>query len=156
MKYRLEKYYPYLASLLITAGVVIFYDHIKDFNKLIDQLCDNAISLGVTLVGFFLTILTLVNAIETRRMRFVRDSGMIVRLLKYLKHSIYFNVILIGFSFLTKYVTGRGDVAFEFYGRNIWDIAYLLVFLITVLVSFRFTHIFVSLLADPSPPEQTP
>lgn len=72
-----------------------------------DQICDNALSLSVTLHDFFLTILTIINSIESGRMSFVKELGMYPQLLSYLKAAIQANIVLIAVSFLIKYIEHR-------------------------------------------------
>lgn len=149
MKYYFEKYYPIGLSFLTIFLLFLFRHSISDPAKLADQICENAISLSVTLVGFFLTILTLVSSIDSRRMRFVRDAGELPRVLKYLKQAINSNIVLIAISFLIKYFEHRKNSLLSWYGVNVFDMLYVFIFIFTILLSFRFTQIFVSLLADP-------
>ncbi|SEW00509.1 hypothetical protein SAMN05428988_1179 [Chitinophaga sp. YR573] len=112
-------------------------------------MCDNGISLSVTLAGFFLTILTLIKSITTRRMTFVVDGGGLPLLLMYLKHAIQFNITLLLASFIIKYVEHRASQMMYIKGINIVDNAYVFLFILTIFISIRFTQLFVSLLADP-------
>lgn len=149
MRYWFEKYCPFLLSLLLTLALIIFKSHIKDVPALIDKISDNALGLSTTLVGFFLTIMTIINSIETRRMEFIRSRGLYPRLMKYLNESIKFNAVLIALSFVVKYVEHRSVIWLQLCGYNIVDYSYLFLLNLTLLLSLRFTNIFVSLLSDP-------
>ncbi|PSL42797.1 hypothetical protein CLV51_11013 [Chitinophaga niastensis] len=149
MNYHIEKYYPIYLSSAIAAILFLGHNHVAKIDQLTDKVCENALSLSVTLVGFFLTILTLLNSIESRRMQFVKDAGMMPRVLEYLRKAINYNIGLIAFSFIVKFIEHRTPWYFYVNEVNIIDLLYLYLFSYTVLLSFRFTQIFVSLLTDP-------
>ena len=154
MKYKIERYYPFAVSVVLIICFILFKDDWKDFPALIDKVSDNSIGLSTTLVGFFLTILTLLNSIETRRMQFVRSGGLYPRLIKYLNQAIRFNMFLIALSFIVKYVEHRKEVWLQLKGYNILDYGFLFDLIFTLLISLRFINIFVRLLADPrNPPD---
>lgn len=139
--------------VFILLTIVIAYYKILgvDISGFILQLSDNALAISVTLFGFFLTILTILNSIETRRMKFVRDLGGFPRLLEYLKNAISSNLILVGASFLVKYIEHRKNVSYLYLRDcNIVDYLFIFIFIYTMLLSFRFTKIFVALLTDPA------
>jgi hypothetical protein len=154
-KFYIEKLYPLVISLALTVTVFCTNCFEKKLPELVSQLSDNAISISVTLIGFLLTILTILNSIDTRRMRFLKDMGGYPILMKYLKTSIQLSVILIGFSFIVKYVEHRnGALAVTWGSRNLIDYIYIFFFLYTMLASFRFTTLFVSLLTDKEPKKE--
>lgn len=148
-RYHIENLYPFVISLLLVAGIAyskVFKDQMP---TLVNQLADNALSISVTLFGFLLTILTLINSIDTRRMKFVRDLGAFPRLILFLKTAIYANLLLLASSFLIKYIEHRdGSIFLCINGSNIFDLLFILCFIYAMLVSLRFTHIFISLLTD--------
>lgn len=148
MSEKFEKYFPVALSVIVVSILIICNGIFKDLPGLIDKLSDNALGISSTLVGFFLTILTIINAIETRRMQFVQSAGLFPRLLKYLNQSIRANVILIASSFLIKYVEHRAFPWLHLRGRNVFDYLYLFIFILTLLISIRFINIFVRLLSD--------
>jgi hypothetical protein len=149
VKYKFEKYYPFVTSILLTIVILAYKSRISDVPSLIDKIADNGIGLATTLVGFFLTILTIINSIETRRMDFVRSKGLYPTLIKYLNQSIRYNAILIASSFLVKYIDHRSNKWLQVFGCNIVDYLYLYSLILTLMISLRFTNIFVRLLADP-------
>ena len=149
MRYYIEKYYPPVVSFaLVTWGWIDFY-LFKGFHELMCKIADNALSISVTLLGFFLTILTIINAIDTRRMRFVKQGNKFQDLIGFLRNAITLNLLLIGASFIFKYFDTEKISILFIKGRNCIDFGYLFLFLLTMLASFRFTSIFVSLLTDP-------
>lgn len=149
MRYYFEKYYPLVISILLTLGSAYFKIFGDGMPTLINQLADNALSISVTLFGFLLTILTLVNSIDTRRMRFVRDMGGFPRLMTYLRVAIFSNLTLLAASFLVKYIEHRtGFDHLTIGGYNMPDYLFVFLFIFSILTSLRFTHIFISLLSD--------
>ncbi len=147
-----EKCYPIFMAVVL-AGVIICCEKRKviNFSILIGKLSDNALSLSVTFLGFLLTILTIINSIDTRRMRFIRTGGLYPRLLSYLRNAIVLNLFLIAFSFGARYLDYRTIALLTVGNYNIIDCLYLWFFCWTLLSSYRFTKIFVSLLSDPNP-----
>lgn len=148
--YYTEKYYPFALSIIAIVFIIKYRSLIPKLNDLVDEMCNNGLSISVTLTGFFLTILTIINSIDTRRMRFVRQMDGYPRLMSYLRSSINYNIILLATSFLVKYISHRQLLNFD--GVNIIDNLYIFLFIYTILLSFRFTRIFISLLTDPTPP----
>lgn len=149
MKYYFERYYPLVFSLVLTFASAYFKIFGNGMPMLVNQLADNALSISVTLFGFLLTILTLVNSIDTRRMRFIRDMGGFKRLMTYLRVAIFSNLTLLAASFLVKYIEHRdgfGHLVVK--NCNIPDYLFVFIFIFSVLTSLRFTHIFISLLTD--------
>lgn len=148
-RYLIERFYPIILSGLAIILFIIYRHRFVAIDKMVNQMCDNGISLSVTLAGFFLTILTLIKSITTRRMSFVVDGGGLPLLLMYLKHAIQYNIILLLSSFIIKYVEHRASPMLYIKELNIVDSAYVFIFILTIFISIRFTQLFVSLLADP-------
>lgn len=149
LNYWYESYYPITFSLLILTLIIKFKLFYGNINVVVDKLSDNAISISVTLLGFFLTILTILNSIETRRMIFIKTMGAFPRLLHFLKLAITYNVYLIASSFFVKYIEHRNSLYYYLFNINLVDYGYLFFVILTMLISLRFTLLFVSLLADP-------
>ncbi|MCK7556540.1 hypothetical protein MKQ70_16555 [Chitinophaga sedimenti] len=148
-KYIVEKFYPSVISIIVTVVAICYKDKFNNTEKMIDQMCDNAISLSVTLAGFFLTILTLIKSITSRRMRFVLAGGGTSLLYGYIKSAIQCNILLLLSSFLVKYIEHRKVLLFYIKGLNYIDTIYIALFIYTILISVRFTQLFISLLTDP-------
>ena len=149
MKQKIEKYYPIFLSVLIIVAMVVCKQVINGIPDMVDKLSDQALSISVTFLGFLLTILTIINSIETRRMHFVKSAGKYADLISYLKVSIQTNLALIGLSFITKFFEHRSVLWLSIMGFNFIDYLYIFFFVFTILVSYRFTKIFVTLLTDP-------
>lgn len=148
MKVFFEKYGPYLLSLFTAVGVYLYKSHFLNFNQIFDQVTTNALSVSGTLIGFFLTILTIINTITTRRMRFLKDSGLFPRLLNYLNTTIFWHLIVISIGLflpLIRQIFYLKRFAFE--GK----VLIVAVIFLSWLLSIRFTRIFIKLLHDPKP-----
>lgn len=147
IQYYWERLYPYVYSLLIT---YFFYHNsylLHNYYHLLKILPSNSLTISSTLLGFFLTILTIISSINTRRIRFLRDSGIGYQsLMKYLHHAIVMNMINIACSILILVLNINSISTF-----NILLLIYLYFFILTcaMLTSMRFAIIFIKLLADP-------
>lgn len=151
MKYLFEKYYPYAVSLVIAALIVFFKENIKNFNQIFDQITTNALSVSGTLVGFFLTILTIINTITTRRMKFIKDSGSYPTLLHYLNVTIIWHLLVISVCLFLPLIR-QIDLfkTVSYYGK----VTIIFTVLVSWLLGVRFTYIFIQLLHDPTPPQK--
>lgn len=148
MKLFFEKYIPLLTSSLATLWIYLYKTKFSNFNQLFDQITTNSLSVSGALVGFFLTILTIIHTINTRRMKFVRDAGLLPRLLWYLNISIISHIIIISIGLflpiIRQIIVFKG-VAFE--GK----IFVIFLTFLTWIFSVRFTYYFITLLHDPKP-----
>lgn len=144
-----EKWYPIFGAALVTLLLFLYRTLLEDFHSFNLEIANNALSISVTLIGFLLTILTLINTITSRRMQFIKDSGAFPRLLGFLRKAIVLNLWLIAFSFLEKYINpSKFKIAWIKNEYSI-DYCFFFFFLWTMLASYRFTKIFVTLLSDP-------
>lgn len=139
-----EKYWPISASIFVTILFCFVFNssaNMSAFNK----LADLSMSLSGTLVGFFLTILTVISTISTRRMMFVRDSGKYPTLQKYLKHVIVSHFVVITMLLVRPFVIFPQQNYLIIDGYNI---ALLFTVTFSWSLSIRFTKIFLDLLKE--------
>ena len=149
IRYYIEKSYPFVLSII--PPILIYYYNLfgTNFCQFIMDLSGNAMSVSVTLFGFLLTILTLINSIDTRRMKIIRDLGAFPRLLGYLKVSIILNLTVLVFSFLVKYAVHNDlNSIFVYKNNNLLYYLFLFIFIYSILASFRFTKLFIDSLTD--------
>jgi len=146
MRRNVERYYPFALAIIIAALFYCYQKKIDNVDETIKKLLDSALAICGALLGFLLTILTLINAIDTRRMRFVKSGGFYGQLITYLKIALFANLISISTYFFL-------PIVFSFKGiSNMKDNVYtLLVFIIsfTWIANIRFTMIFIRLMTDP-------
>lgn len=148
MKFFFEKYGPYIISSLVALFIFLSKSYIPNFNQIFDQITTNALSVSGTLIGFFLTILTIINTITTRRMRFIKDFGLFPRLLSYLNTTITWHLVVISIClFLPAIRQIYALKTFGFTGKAL----ILAAITLSWLLSVRFTRIFIKLLHDPNP-----
>lgn len=145
MKLFFEKYSPLIISLLFTVAMYYYKEYFSNFNQLFEQLTTNALSISGTLIGFFLTILTIIHTINTRRMRFIRENGLLPRIIGYLSDTIVFHLVVISvclFLPVIKQLTFLKSYSIQ--GKL--SICFLIIF--TWAISIRFTYFFVRLFKD--------
>lgn len=145
MRYLWEKYYPLAVSVVLVVALFFNKHYITDFNTLIPSLMQNSLSVSATLLGFLLTILTVVNTIDTRRMQFIKSAGRFDDLMFFLKNAIYSNLIVIAICLFSLFIN-RSSVQVVF----LLVVDYLFFFLLFLALTYtlRFTIIFMKLLTD--------
>jgi hypothetical protein len=143
--YYIEKYYPFTLALLLTFLVKEFQHFLVDFAKLIPSIATNSLTISGTLLGFLLTILTIINTINTRRMQFVKDSGHFPRLVSFLNWAIKANILVVITSFLVIFLD-RGKIDLKY--MNYYDLSFIFISLFAIFLTVRFAAIFIKLLAD--------
>lgn len=144
----IEKYYPLALAILITFLFIDFQPRLQDVDEMVKKLLDAALAISGALLGFLLTILTIINTIETRRMQFVRDSGHLPDLNRYLKVALYSNIASISIYFLLP-VLSTFD-GWKVYKTSIYA-ALVFIVAFTWIVNIRFSKVFIKLLTDPEP-----
>lgn len=144
----IEKYSPIVTAIILTVWMYFYKHFFINFNQLFDQLTTNSLSVCGTLVGFFLTILTVIQTINTRRMRFLKDSGNFPILVNYLNTTIIWHIIVISITMLLPVIR-----QFAFLNKFAIEGKFIIIFaiLFSWTLSVRFTYLFVKLLHDPTP-----
>ena len=142
---RLSKYYPY-AIALILGGLFYCYQHkFTNLEDIIKKTLDAALTICGVLLGFLLTILTIISTIATRRMQFVKDSGGYPLLNYYLKTALYSNLITISFYFILPFLSTIESIVF----KDIINAVLVFMISFTWLTNIRFSSVFISLMSDP-------
>jgi len=142
----IAKYYPYFLALIIAIVFYYFEDKLPNLNEVIKKILDSALVICGALLGFLLTILTLINSINTRRMKFLKEAGYYPMLNNYLKTALYSNLISISIYFILPILSSINHT------HNERNLAYaLLIYIIsfTWIVNVRFSSIFIKLMTDP-------
>lgn len=144
--YYIGKYWPMVCCAITALLFYKFQNSILDIDKIMDKVIGTAVTICATLLGFLLTITTIVSTIDTRRMRFVRQAGAYPILQKYMKVSIYSNIFALSISLLSPlFLACTNSKLCINYTFMIEGISILYAW----LVSIRFTYVFVDLLHDP-------
>jgi hypothetical protein len=147
IRYLIERYYPFVCALLMAIMYMICRDKIAGIDEIIKKLLDTSLSISGTLLGFLLTILTIISTIQTRRMRFLKESGHYYLVNNYLRAALFSNIISISIYFLLPIVLSFTQLAT--YKNWIYAAVIFAVFY-GWLANIRFSSIFIKLLVDPA------
>ncbi len=146
-----ERFNPIILSGI---GIFVFWLLDKYFVGIYDTiytLSNSLIGVSSTMIGFFLTILTLIETINTNRMRVVKKTGNYPRLFRYLKSAIKFNLIFIGICILEitceKYITTSNTEKYLALYRIV-HYAFVLTLILSITTSVRFISIILNLMHD--------
>jgi hypothetical protein len=108
-------------------------------------LRQSILTISATLLGFLLTILTVIHTINTRRMQWVKDFGAYPRLMGYLSRAITSNIGIILFSLVELFIERN---AINHMVLNSIDYGFIFLSFFALLLTTRFALIFVGLLVD--------
>ncbi|HEX5002066.1 MAG TPA: hypothetical protein VFW78_06195 [Bacteroidia bacterium] len=139
----IEKYWPLVSSILICIVILNLSGQYLDINSIANALNQNTVSICVTLLGFFLTILTIIQAIDNSAMRYIREVKEMSRIYHYLKRAIQFNAIA------TLSCLILGILNTNLLGDNlqyILNIIFIFIVLMALSTSVRFVYIFLSII----------
>lgn len=143
MKYSKSAYweilYPFIISIIISAIFILAYKRISlDFKGLVDA----SLNLFGILIGFFITVLTIINTLENTYIRALKKGNSFHLLNMYLKHAIWGCFTSIVFSIL--YILFWSTII-SFTLKEWIEAFFLLIFLFAIISSYRFIQIFLSL-----------
>jgi hypothetical protein len=146
-KYFIERYYPLVLAVLVTIIFLLYNKRIENVDEVMKKIMDAALAICGALLGFLLTILTIINTINTRRMRFVKETGLFPLLNHYLRIALFLNITTITVYFLVPIF-----LSFDSILKNKDWVYDFLVFLIsfTWIANIRFSSVFIRLLTDPN------
>lgn len=147
IRYYNEKFNPYAIAALVTFLLFYYKQYFVAINPLTIELAKNAISVCGTLLGFLLTILTIINTITTRSMRFIKQSGAFENLMGYLKTAIFCNIIVIVFALL--YVS-LDLKALPIKIAQILPYFFIFSMVVSLACSVRFSRLFITIFSDKS------
>lgn len=141
-RYYSEKAWPLVVAILLTIAFYVYmpndYSLSKDsyFGKLIDR----SLTISGMLLGFFLTIYTILPTINNRRMKWLKDAGAYNRLIKYLLTAIIWHIVNISLVLFLP-ILEKLDLY-----KGAEDIAFGILFFVIIFswtLSLRFAGIFV-------------
>ena len=133
-----EIFYPFIFTLLIT--IIYFlspYNCFFDFKNLVDS----SLNLFGILIGFLITVLTILNTIENSYTRALKNGDSYHLLTMYLKHSIWGCFFSIICAILYVFFINSILDSYIKYANSI----FLLTFLFAIFSSYRFIKIFLKL-----------
>ena len=144
-RYHIESKYPIVAAAIATWLFYRFYLVLKNPVGLLGEIVESALVVCGTLLGFLLTITTIINAINTRRMQFIKAQGGYSTLMQYLRLAILLNIITVSIAIITPLlyaIHALEDYVAYCHAIQIFIISW------TWIASIRFTIVFVRLLSD--------
>lgn len=139
------KIWPFILSILIAIIFFFLQNSFKEVDKVINKLIDSSMTVAGTLLGFLLTITTIINTIHTRRMNFIRESGNYPILHKYLNMAITLNIVNVSLVIIIPFAYGVNlchEVLRYFYSFQLWIVLW------NWFANIRFTSVFVKLLSE--------
>jgi hypothetical protein len=142
----IEKYYPLFLAIVLSFSFYWFEKRIDNIDEIIQKLLDSALAICGALLGFLLTILTLINTIDTRRMRFVKEAGYYHLLIRYLKVALFLDLISISLYFTLPIIC---SIQALLANRNIIYTVLVFIVSLTWIANIRFSLIFIRLMTDP-------
>lgn len=142
----LEKYWPISISLITVILYAVFGVKMTGFDLIFQDVTDKSLNVSGTLIGFFLTIFTILETIKTRRMEFIRSAGLFPRVKGFLVSGIVWHLINICLILIVPFVAALElHLVFE----KCWTGLMVFVIMMSLTHTIRFTTIFLRLLQDP-------
>lgn len=142
MSRSVEKYYPLVLSILSTTFMEFFLVRIspntQQATSIYKNLLSQSLSVNTTLLGFFLTIFTILNSIETLAMKYVRALGLEERLKSFLASAIKVNFIAIVVILLSNF-----ELENNFWVRELSRTLILFILSYALFLSIRFSALFI-------------
>lgn len=145
----IEQYYPLLLSFV---GLVVMYLIDSSFLKRIDfkELIGSTLVVFSVILGFLLTITTLLHTIENKKMLIIKQTETYPRLVDFLKQAVYLSLII---SFLSLIIPlfKNMNVNFKFEPKLFvlcFKYIYLFLLFFTSFCTIRFINIFLSIISD--------
>ncbi len=140
MNNKIEKYYPFIIAIISVTVYYLYGIHYPLTQKLIDGISSNLVSFSSTLLGFLLTILTIIESIQTRALKIIREGGGYKKLLSYLNICIIANFLTIPIIIVfNTYILNFKESVF-FYCILLFIEVYLF------SVNFRFIYLFIKII----------
>lgn len=135
---KFELIYPFLISIGLS---IITYIFSSNFDLNFKEFVNSALNVFGILIGFLITVLTIINSIENSYTRALKKGGAYHLLSVYLKHAIWgcFLSIVIGIS----HVLFFNSLIEAF--QNLANAMFTFSFVFALLASYRFIKIFLKL-----------
>lgn len=142
-KYVIERFYPVVTSIVVT-GTYYYGERLLNApSDVIGKAVDNGLLVSGTLIGFLLTILTVISALSTSRMKFLNEAGAKDRFGDYMRQAIILNLFAMTLFILYPVITSIAGIE-----QHLCYLRYVVVFTLTWtwLTSIRFALIFLNVI----------
>lgn len=143
MKAKIEKYWPFTTSLTLVILLFYYRLNIQRFDEIMKSIVESSLTVSGTLIGFFLTIFTIISTIKTRRMQFIKEAGLYPRINQYLASVIIWHFINISIILFFPLIE---SIRLPFGVMLVCNLFLIFVVFFSWLLSIRFTAIFIKLL----------
>lgn len=145
MKVIIEKYWPIIVTSISTVAFFLFTANICRLDSIVDSTIQNSLNISGTLIGFFLTIFTILSTIKTRRMQFIKEAGLFPRVNQYLVSVIVWHIVNISLILFVPIIDSMGVNSSV---NIVWKGSLIFVVIYSWTLSIRFTSIFIKLLKE--------
>jgi hypothetical protein len=148
MSKAVEKYYPLATSVILTISIfIIDKGLIRAIN--FNELINSTLIVFSVLLGFLLTVTTLMHTIDNEKMNALRTTGNYQDLIKYLNKAVYSALLTSIFSLFTPLLKTFVFFRTSYHYDLIIIIKYLFVLLIilSVAYTFRFINLFLKIIS---------
>lgn len=142
MKYSKSAIWELTYPILLSAGMaVLSFFFSKKFELNFDGLVDASLNVFGILIGFLITVLTIIHSIENSYTRALKKGRSFHLLTVYLKHSIWgcFLSIVIGVTYMFFNTVLINEL------QEVFDTLFIFSFVFALLSSYRFIKIFLKL-----------
>ena len=148
MNKKIEKYYPLVLSILSCFSIFLIDKELIRVIKF-GELINSTLIVFIVLLGFLLTVTTLMHTIDNKKMNALRQTGNYLDLIGYLNKAVYSSLFTSIFS-LFKPLFEKFIFFTTIYSFDLkLTIKYLFVFLIilSILYTFRFINLFLKIIS---------
>ncbi|MGI4873870.1 MAG: hypothetical protein ACRYFX_22135 [Janthinobacterium lividum] len=142
-----ERFGPALFTLVTTVAMAFYVQRLaaKDFEAMREKLGNSVLSISTSMLGFFLTIYTIIHSVNTERMRDIRANSSLV---KFLQTFLYSHAIVIGVLLLFSLRSlAAAQWVIKSYTVPLW-LVFIVALAWSVSVSLRFIRIFLKIIGE--------
>lgn len=150
VKRLIERFGPALFTFIATFIMALYVQKLpmNTLETMQDKFSNSALSISTSLLGFFLTIYTIIHSVNTERMQDIRSNGAYSRLMEFLRKALYSHAIIIGVLLLFC-LPSLGTMSWRISGYTIYLwLLFVAALSWSVAVSLRFITIFLKLINE--------
>jgi hypothetical protein len=149
MSKHVENFMPFILSIFVLVMLWVFKAYLLDLKLLINEVGKNSLQCSGVLLGFLLTIKTIIRSINNRATNTIRSIPEIEkRFTAFLDNSIICNVIVLLVAFCLSMIDGNKLYCYD---KNIFNTIFFIsswFFLYSILISARFIYFFLKILRE--------
>lgn len=144
IKYNSIRYWPLWSAIIAFVLFFLFGYHLNELDKIMEKVTGTALTVSGTLLGFLLTIVTIINTVNTKRMQTIKTQDGYRLLQDYMSAAITLNLVSVTMCFVLPIMCSICNfiLLYIVYSFEVFIIAY------TWFSSIQFTHLFIYILND--------